>query len=133
MSVAMIAQGTFEIQMTAEPPYAEVEGVALARATFTKQFSGTLTATSTVHMLGARGPVAGSAGYVALEQISGTLDGRDGTFVVMHTGQMARGEAKLEITVVPDSGTGGLRGLRGRMQIDRTGGLHSYVLDYELA
>lgn len=129
----MKIQGQFELQMTGEPPYAEVEGVTLARAAFTKQFTGALVATSTVHMIGARTPVEGSAGYVAIEQITGSLDGRAGTFVVQHFGVMTRGEMRLEVLVVPDSGTGELRGLRGQMQLDKVDGKHRYTLDYELA
>lgn len=124
------AKGTFEIQMSAEPPYDEVEGVPLARARFDKVFTGPLTATSVVHMTSARTPVEGSAGYVAIERVAGRLDGRSGTFVLMHTGVMDRGARSLTVQVVPDSGTGELKGLSGRMDIQIEAGKHSYVLDY---
>jgi hypothetical protein len=128
----MIATGSFEIQMTAEPPYSEVDGVSLGRVSFDKQFSGELTATSTVHMIGARTPVEGSAGYVAIERVTGSLAGRTGSFVLQHRGVMNRGARELDVTVVPDSATGELRGLEGRMTIDVIDGGHRYRFDYQL-
>jgi hypothetical protein len=126
----MTAKGTFEITMTAEPPYDEAEGVTLARAAFDKRFAGALEATGKVHMLGARTPIADSAGYVALERVTGTLDGKRGSFVLQHTGVMTRGKQSLTITVVPDSGTGALVGLSGRMTIQVVEGRHSYEFEY---
>ncbi len=128
----MTARGTFEITMSAEPPYDEVEGVPLARATFDKRFSGPLEATSKVHMLSARTPVEGSAGYVAIERVTGALEGKSGTFVLQHTGVMNRGARSLTVAVVPDSGTGELKGLSGRMDIQIEGGKHFYVFEYVL-
>lgn len=128
----MIAKGPFQITMQAEPPYDEVEGVTLARAAFDKRFSGPLEATSKVHMLSARTPVAGSAAYVALEHIRGTLDGKTGTFATIHQGLMTRGTPSLSITIVPDSGTGELRGLAGTMSITQVNGQHFYEIDYTL-
>jgi hypothetical protein len=129
--IAMIAKGSFDIKMTAEPPYDAVEGVALGRAHFDKRFSGPLEATSTVQMLSARTPVEGSAGYVGVERISGVLDGKRGTFVVVHTGVMRKGTRQLlSVTVVPDSGTGELAGISGRMDIQIVEGKHFYELDY---
>jgi hypothetical protein len=77
--------------------------------------------------------VKGSAGYVAIEKVTGKLHGRAGTFVLQHTGTMNRGAQKLSITVVPDSGTGELVGLSGKMNIIIAGGKHSYEFDYSLA
>lgn len=128
----MNIQGTFEVTMHAEPPYETVEGVALARARFDKRFSGPLDATSTVHMLSARSPVEGSGVYVAMERVTGTLSGKRGTFVLHHTGVMKRGAQTLSVGVVPDSGTGELRGLSGRMEIRIVEGQHYYELDFEL-
>jgi hypothetical protein len=128
----MIAKGTFQVQMTAEPPFDVVDGVSLGRAQFDKQFSGPLEATGRVQMLAARTPRADSAGYVAVERISGTLHGRRGTFVVLHTGLADRGARTLAVTVVPDSGTGDLQGLAGRMTIEITNGQHFYELVYTL-
>ncbi len=128
----MNANGTFEITMTAEPPDHDEGGVALARARFDKRFSGPLDATSTVEMLSAKTPVTGSAGYVAIERVKGALDGRRGSFVLQHTGVMTRGAPSLTVTVVPDSGTGELSGLSGRMNIRIVDGQHFYDFEYEL-
>jgi hypothetical protein len=83
-------------------------------------------------MLAAGTAVKGSAGYVALEIVTGTLHGHTGTFILQHTGTMTRGTPQLSITVVPDSGTGQLVGLSGTMSIDRVDGKHSYTLEYTL-
>ena len=128
----MNIQGTFDITMTTEPPYDEVDGVTLARASFDKRFHGALDATSRVQMISARTPVEGSAGYVAIERVTGTLDGRRGTFVLQHQGTMARGARSLSVTVVPDSGTGELEGLSGSMDIQILDGKHHYVFDFEI-
>lgn len=124
----MIVKGTFEITRESEPPYDDADGVALSRARFAKTFAGPLQATSTVEMLAARTPEATSAGYVALERITGTVDGRRGSFVVLHRGVLDRGERSLEITIVPDSGTGELAGIRGTMDIQIVDGQHHYEL-----
>ncbi|MDP3278618.1 MAG: DUF3224 domain-containing protein [Deltaproteobacteria bacterium] len=125
------ARGTFTITHHAEPPYDTQDGVTLARTRFEKVFSGPLDATSTVHMLSALTGTKGSAGYVALERIEGSLDGRKGSFVCQHNGVMDRGHASLWLTVVPDSAAGELAGLRGRMHIEITQGVHHYVLEYQ--
>lgn len=118
--------------MSAEPPYDAVDGVTLARVRFDKRFAGPLDATSSVQMLGARTPVEGSAGYVALERVTGALDGKRGSFVLQHTGVMTRGARSLSVIVVPDSGTGELRGLAGRMDIQIVDGKHYYEMEFEL-
>ena len=128
----MQAKGTFQVQMTAEPPYSDEDGVSIGRAAFTKQFTGDLVADSKVDMIGARTPEPTSAGYVAIERIVGTLAGKRGTFVLQHTGVMDRGGGSLKVTVVPDSGTGELRGLRGEMTIEVIEKIHNYTLTYEL-
>jgi hypothetical protein len=129
----MNAKGTFEIQMKAEPPYDVVEGISLGRVSFDKQFSGPLTATSVVNMIGARTPVEGSGAYVAVERVTGTLDGKKGTFVLHHTGIMTRGVRTLTVLVVPDSGTGELRGLSGKMDIQVEAGQHRYDFEFAFA
>ena len=83
-------------------------------------------------MLAARSSVKGSAGYVAMEQVSGILGVRSGTFVLQHSGTMTRGEPSLSVTVVPDSGTGDLTGLSGKMTIDLAAGEHPYVFQYAI-
>ncbi|MCK6544568.1 DUF3224 domain-containing protein [Myxococcota bacterium] len=126
----MIVTGLFEITMSGEPPFDVVDGVSLARARFDKRFRGPLTATSKVEMLAAHTAVKGSAGYVAVERITGSIDGRAGSFVVMHLGMMERGADSLVIRIVPDSGTGALAGIRGTMNIRIIDGQHHYELDH---
>ncbi len=128
----MNAKGTFEVSAAMQPPYDVVNGVTLGRGSFEKRFSGPLDASSHVEMLGARTPVEGSAGYVALERVAGSLAGRAGTFVLLHAGTMCGGDTELTVTVVPDSGTGDLRGLRGQMKIDIVDGQHHYDFEYEI-
>ena len=81
-------------------------------------------------MLSVRTAVEGSAGYVALERFTGTLDGRSGSFVLQHSGTMARGAAHLNLSVLADSGTGALTGLSGTMKIEQASGRHTYSFDY---
>lgn len=128
----MITKGTFETRMTAEPPYDVQHGVSLGRASFDKTFTGSLTGTSKVHMLAARTPVEGSAGYVALERIEGVLDGKSGSFACMHMGTGHRGARSLVVNIVPDSGTGELTGIAGRMNIEIVSDQHFYEVDYTL-
>ena len=104
----------------------------LGRMTIDKTFQGDLAGTSKGQMLAAMTPVQGSAGYVAIERVEGTLDGRKGTFFLQHTGTMARGTPALTVTVVPDSGTEQLAGLFGKMSIIIEGKKHSYEFDYSL-
>ncbi len=130
---AMTVHGTFAITPYPEPPYDVVDGVPLMRMRFVKRFAGPLDATSEVHMLAARTPVPDSAGYVAIERVTGTLDGRAGTFVLQHSGTMTRGARTLRVTVVPDSGTGQLAGLSGQMDIEIVDGQHHYTFAFELA
>jgi hypothetical protein len=97
-----------------------------------KQIHGDLEATSKGQMLATGTDVKGSAGYVAIERITGTLQGRTGSFVLQHSGTMARGALQQSITVVPDSGTGQLVGLTGKMTINIADGKHSFDFDYAL-
>ena len=123
----MTAAGPFEVKLTPQPPG---EDAALGRLTLDKTFHGALEATSKGQMLAFSSSIKGSAGYVAMEQVSGTLQGRRGTFVLQHSGTMTRGEPQLTVTVVPDSGTEELVGLSGAMQIDISGGKHAYLFEY---
>ncbi|HEU4628328.1 MAG TPA: DUF3224 domain-containing protein [Gemmatimonadaceae bacterium] len=126
------ATGSFDVQLNPLPVYADAEGAMLGRRSIDKTFHGDLAATSRGEMLSAGTPVQGSAGYVAIERVSGTLQGRRGSFVLQHSGTMDRGAARLAVTVVPDSGTEELVGLTGTMRIDITDGAHTYVFDYTL-
>jgi hypothetical protein len=129
--MAKRAGGAFDVKMT---PQAASEGddSNLGRMSLDKQFHGDLEATGKGQMLAAMTEVQGSAGYVAMERVSGTLGGRKGTFVLQHSGTMNRGEPQLSITVVPDSGTGQLVGLSGKMSINIAEGKHSYDFEYTL-
>jgi hypothetical protein len=129
----MIAKGTFVVEMTAEPPFDVVEGVALGSASLDKRFAGSLEGTSKGQMLAARTPIADSAAYVAIERVIGALDGKRGTFVLVHKGLAERGNRSLSCTVAPDSATGELRGLSGQMQIDIREGKHFYEFEYTLS
>lgn len=127
-----IATGTFVVKMTplAEPDVAD--GVALGHMALEKEFSGDLSGTGQGSMLTALTPEEGSAGYVALERVSGTLHGRHGSFVLQHSGRMDRGAQDLAITIVADSGTAQLTGIRGLFALDIVDGEHRYRLVYEL-
>ncbi|HEU4563765.1 MAG TPA: DUF3224 domain-containing protein [Gemmatimonadaceae bacterium] len=130
------ASGTFEVKLTPQPladaGAASAPGGALGRMAIDKSFRGDLAGTSKGEMLTATTQVKGSAGYVAIERVTGTLHGRSGTFVLQHDGIMDRGAPRLIISVVPDSGTGELAGIAGTMTIDVADGRHSYVLEYTL-
>jgi environmental stress-induced protein Ves len=126
------ASGAFDVKLTPMAADPDAGDSAIARMSLDKQFHGELSATSKGQMLAVRTAVEGSAGYVALERVSGTLQGRRGTFALQHSGTMARGAPTLSVTVVPDSGTGELAGLGGRMEIVIEGGKHSYVFEYSL-
>jgi hypothetical protein len=125
------ASGTFEVRLS---PQADGEegGACVGRMLIDKSFAGDLEAKSRGQMLAVRTSTEGSAGYVAMELVMGKLQGREGTFVLQHTGTMERGAQRLSVTVVPDSGTGELQGLSGRMEIVVAEGRHSYHFDYTL-
>ncbi|HZE71978.1 MAG TPA: DUF3224 domain-containing protein [Pyrinomonadaceae bacterium] len=123
-----LARGMFEVSLT---PQADDES-SIGRMTIDKQFHGDLEGTNKGQMLTAMSSVPGSAGYVAIERVTGTLHGRAGSFVLQHTGIMTRGAPQLTITVVPDSGTDALVGLSGRMSIEIAEGKHSYEFEYSL-
>lgn len=123
----MTAAGPFEVKLTPQPPDKDA---VLGRLTLDKTFHGDLEATGKGQMLAYSSSIKGSAGYVAMEHVTGTLGGRKGTFVLQHSGLMTRGNGQLTVTVVPDSGTERLVGLSGTMRIDIADGKHSYVFDY---
>ena len=126
----MTAAGSFEVKLTPQPPG---EDLVLGRLALNKEFHGDLEATSKGQMLAFSSSVKGSAGYVAIEQVTGRLLGKQGSFVLQHNGIMTRGDGQLSVTVVPDSGTDNLVGLSGSMRIDIADGKHSYVFDYTLS
>ncbi len=125
--------GTFEVKMEPlEYSGQSKDGAQLGRMSINKTFNGDLSATSQGEMLSAMTPVKGSAGYVAIEQASGTLNGKKGSFILQHFGVMAGTESRLILEVVPGSGTGELEGLSGKMTIDIKDGSHYYGFEYEL-
>jgi len=126
------ARGTFDVKLNLESTD-DPGGVSpLNRMSLDKQFHGDLEATSKGEMLSAGTSVKGSAGYVAIERVRGSLNGRAGTFALQHSGTMNRGQPQLTITVVPDSGTGDLTGLAGRMSIQIVDHQHLYEFEYTL-
>jgi len=127
------ASGTFDVKLNPLQTYNTAEASSLRRMSIDKQFHGDLDATSQGEMLSAMSAVEGSAGYVAIERVSGTLHGRSGSFVLQHNATMTRGTPYLNIIVVPDSGTGDLAGLTGSMNIIITDGKHFYEFDYAFA
>ena len=118
--------------MTPQAEADAADGSTLGRMALDKTYAGDLAGTGKGAMLSALTSVQGSAGYVALERVSGTLHGRRGSFVLQHDGLMTRGARQLSIVVVPDSGSGELAGLAGRMDIQIADGKHYYTFDYEL-
>ena len=127
------ATGTFDVKLVPQVTEGYSEDGTLSRMTIDKEFHGDLDGTSKGQMLAAMTSVKNSAGYVAIERITGMLHGQSGTFALMHTGTMNRGVPGLAIAVVPDSGTGQLAGLSGTFVIVIADGRHSYEFDYAIA
>ena len=124
------AIGTFEVKLASLPQYNTSEDAKLARMSIDKQFHGDLDASSQGEMLSAGTGTKGSAGYVAIERVTGRLNDRSGSFVLQHNATMNRGAPYLNIAVIPDSGTGELAGLSGTMHIVIDKGQHSYEFEY---
>jgi len=125
--------GSFDVRLTPQEADSRAEAAFLARLAIDKRFLGPLEATSAGQMLATQDGAVGSGGYVALEQVVGTLDGRRGGFVLQHSGHMVRNQTSLEINVVADTGTGELAGLAGTMAIEiDADGAHTYAFDYTL-
>jgi len=129
----MLAKGPFEVRITPQPVDPRDAAAFLGRMNLDKLFHGDLEATSVGQMLAARGSQPTSAGYVAIEQLTGTLDGRRGSFILQHSGHSSPAGQALAIDVVADTGTGELTGLTGSMKIIiEPGGAHFYEFDYQL-
>ncbi|HEY0607632.1 MAG TPA: DUF3224 domain-containing protein [Herpetosiphonaceae bacterium] len=124
------ASGLFEVDLNPQAGDT-AEGVSLGRLSIDKRFHGDLHATSKGEMLSA-GTEVGSAVYVAIERVTGTLHGRSGSFVLVHKGTMTSASQELTISVAPDSGTGELAGLAGNLAIEIVDGKHSYSFEYTL-
>lgn len=127
------ASGTFEVKVAPLPEDMKVPGVAVGRMSIDKVFKGDIEGTSKGEMMTAGTAVKGSAGYVAVEIVTGSIKGRSGTFTLLHHATMKEGgDFRMNIVVIPDSGTGGLKGLAGKMEIIIEGAKHSYRFDYTL-
>ena len=128
----MQAKGTFEVKRIPQGELDVGGGASIGHSRFDKRFHDPLEADSVVHMLAVMSPTTGSGAYVAIERIEGRLDGRSGSFHLQHNGTMDRGQPSLSVTVVPDSGTDELTGLRGQLAIEIIDGKHFYTFDYTL-
>ena len=127
----MTARGTFDVKVT-QQPQDDSAGGPFGRLFLDKQFHGDLKATSKGQMLATGTAVEGSGGYVALELVTGALNGKRGSFILQHKGTMRKGAYVMSVTVVPDSGTDELAGIAGAMTIIIEGGKHSYEFEYTL-
>jgi hypothetical protein len=128
-----IARGKFRVEIVPEESSgAEGGSTDLGRMSLSKVFEGDLVATGEGSMLTAVTATEGSAGYVAIERVVGTLHGRSGSFVLQHSGTMSGDEQSLSITIVPDSGTGELAGIAGEFGLEIVDGVHHYELTYTL-
>ncbi len=125
--------GEFDVTMTPETLSDTAAQSGLGRLSLNKRYHGALDASGQGEMLSVRAAVAGSAGYVALERVEGSLDGRHGSFYLQHSGTMTRGTPTLSVTVVPDTGTQQLQGLSGRLAIRIEGGKHYYDFTYDIS
>lgn len=131
-AVTQRAVGSFEVKLSPQPVH-DAAAEVLGRRSIEKEFRGDLAGNSRGEMLMAGTAVPNSAGYVAIERVTGTLNGRTGSFLLIHKGVMDRGGGPpLDITVIPDSGTGELAGITGRMNIVIEAGRHDYVFEYSL-
>ena len=128
----IVARGSFTVELVPQAEQHTVDGVSLGRMSIAKQFVGDLEGLGSGEMLSARAPVEGSAGYVAIERVTGTLHGKAGSFVLQHSGTMHAGDQQLSITIVPVSGTGSLTGLAGSLTLNIVDGRHDYELEYTL-
>ena len=130
----MKVSGEFHVKLQPLDFYTKgTEGINFGRMSIDKTFLGDLDATSKGEMLSAITPTKGSAGYVAMEQVTGSVSGKKGSFVLQHFGTMNRGDNSLLLEVVPDSGSGELTGLSGKMLINIENGKHLYEFEYELS
>ena len=125
-------KGRFEVKGTPSEASSVIKELGLMHMRFEKYFHGPLNATGLVSMMGLMNKDMGSGGYVAVEKIEGELDSKKGTFFMQHNSSMHKGSSKQSISVMPDSGTGELTGLKGEMKIDIIDGQHFYTFAYEI-
>jgi hypothetical protein len=128
----MTARGTFDVTVSPQPQDDNAGG-PFGRYFLDKQFHGDLQAASRGQMLASGTGTEQSGAYVALELVTGALQGKSGSFVLQHKGTMHKGATVLDVTVVPGSGTGELAGIGGAMTILIEGRVHSYEFKYALS
>jgi len=126
------AQGSFEVKVAPLPPDEATAATSIARYSLDKVYRGDLEGASAGEMMGAGNVAAGIAGYVAVEEVTGTLHGKSGSFALQHSSTMDGGKYEMNIRVVPGSGSGKLEGIAGTLTIIIAGGAHSYALEYTL-
>jgi hypothetical protein len=126
------AAGTFEVKTAPLPPDEALSATSIGRYSLDKTYRGDLEGASAGEMLGAGSLATGTAGYVAIEEVTGALNGLSGSFALQHFGTMDGGKFEMNVQVVPGSGTDGLMGITGTMKIIIEGGKHSYQLEYAL-
>lgn len=126
------AVGAFDLVLTPAGAVEKAGRTAIGRMLIEKKYHGALAATGKGEMLTAVTDTPGSAAYVAVERVRGTLDGRKGEFALQHSGTRSGGESRLAIAIVPDSGTDELTGIRGELAIKIVDGKHFYEVDYTL-
>ena len=130
--MSQTAAGSFEVKNSPLAPDEALAGTTIGRFALDKQYTGDLVATAKGEMLGCGNPAGGNAGYVAIEQVTGTLAGRTGGFSLQHIGTMRDGNFELTVVTVPGSGTGELDGIIGTMAFTLAQGAHAYTFDYTL-
>jgi len=124
----MQASGDFDVELTTQ----KHDSIDTGRILIKKKYRGGMQGRGEGQMLSHRSNVEGSAGYVAIEHFKGAIDGREGSLRFLHTGIMDRGEQSLTVTIIPDSGTAGLRGISGTLKITMENQEHKYIFDYAL-
>jgi Protein of unknown function (DUF3224) len=132
MLMPRTAQGSFEVKTAPLPPDEAIAATSIGRYSLDKIYRGELEGASAGEMLGAGNPASGTAGYVAIEQFTGALHGKTGSFALQHFGAMHAGAFDLNVRVVPGSGTDDLEGIAGTLAIIIAAGKHSYSLEYTL-
>jgi len=126
------AQGSFEVKVAPLPHDDATAATSIARYSLDKVYRGDLEGASAGEMMGAGNVAAGTAGYVAVEEVTGILHGKSGSFALQHSSTMDGGKYEMNIRVVPGSGTGDLEGIAGTLTIIIDAGKHSYSFEYAL-
>jgi hypothetical protein len=126
------AQGSFDVKIAPLPADEAIAATSIARYSLDKVYRGELEGASAGEMMGAGNPATGTAGYVAIEQITGTLHGKNGSFALQHSSSMNNGNFDMNIRVVPGSGTGELEGIAGALTIIFEDSKHAYRFEYSL-